>query len=125
MELINREKRLATAVAKARMSEKTARKYRRLSHLPSQCKAIHGWKTREDAFEGDWPWAEELLKNSTPDRERLFSCRGTDGARPAMAERKHGLASVRGCEGASREGIQTTPGLFAATGSAEGPRAAG
>ena len=64
MRLINREKRLETAAAKAGMSDKTARRYRHLGKLPSQCRAMHDWKTREDAFEGDWPWAQELLKNN-------------------------------------------------------------
>ena len=62
MELINREQRLSTAAAKAGMSEKTARKYRDLGELPSQCKAVHDWKTHEDAFEGAWPWVQEFLQ---------------------------------------------------------------
>lgn len=56
MKQINQSKILKTATAKAGMSEKTARKYRRLNKLPSQCKPIHDWKTREDTFENDWPW---------------------------------------------------------------------
>ena len=64
MRLMNREKTLATAAAKAGMTEKTARKYRDLGKLPSQCGVLHDWKTREDAFEEDWAWAEELLKNN-------------------------------------------------------------
>lgn len=64
MKLINEEKTLMTAAAKAGMSEKTARRYRRLGRLPSQCRPIHDWKTRADAFEADWPWAEELLKSN-------------------------------------------------------------
>jgi hypothetical protein len=36
MTLINREKTLAVAAAKAGMTEKTARKYRDLEQLPSQ-----------------------------------------------------------------------------------------
>ncbi len=39
MKLINKEQRLQTAAAKAGMSEKTARKYRRLGRLPSQATA--------------------------------------------------------------------------------------
>ena len=64
MRLIHREKTFETAAAKAGMSDKTARKYRDLGQLPSQCRAIHDWQTRADAFEEDWPWAEELLKNN-------------------------------------------------------------
>jgi hypothetical protein len=54
---------LEAAAAKAGMTDKTARKYRRLGKLPSQCRVVHDWKTREDAFAEDWPWAEELLKD--------------------------------------------------------------
>jgi len=73
MRLIHREKTLETAAAKAGMSDKTARKYRDLEKLPSQCRAIHDWKTRADAFEEDWPWAEELLKtNAGLEAKTLF-----------------------------------------------------
>lgn len=58
MKLINQSKTLKTAAAKAGMSEKTARKYRRLDKLPSQCKAIHERRTHEDAFKDDWPWMQ-------------------------------------------------------------------
>jgi len=61
MKLINKEQRLQTAAAKAGMSEKTARKYRQSGKLPSQVKAIHDWRTREDSFQEDWPWIQELL----------------------------------------------------------------
>ena len=37
MKLIHQEKTLETAAAKAGISEKTARKYRKLGRLPSQC----------------------------------------------------------------------------------------
>jgi hypothetical protein len=48
MKLVNQEKLLKTAAAKAGMSEKTARKYRRSGKLPSQCKVVHDWRTRPD-----------------------------------------------------------------------------
>ncbi len=41
MKLINQEKLLKTAAAKAGMSEKTARKYRKSGKLPSQCRVVH------------------------------------------------------------------------------------
>jgi hypothetical protein len=62
MKLIHKEQRLQTAAAKAGMSEKTARKYRRLAKLPSQVKAVHDWRTRENPFQKDWPWIRELLE---------------------------------------------------------------
>jgi hypothetical protein len=65
MKLINQEKSLKTAAAKAGMSEKTARKYRTSGKLPSQCKVVHDWRTRQDPFEpDDWHWAEDLLGNN-------------------------------------------------------------
>ena len=62
MKLINQEKTLKIAAAKAGMSEKTARKYRQSGKLPSQVQAAHIWRTRQDPFEADWPWIKELLE---------------------------------------------------------------
>ena len=62
MKLINKEQRLQTAAAKAGMSEKTARKYRRLGRLPSQAKATHDWRPRVDPFQEEWSWIQELLE---------------------------------------------------------------
>ena len=64
MKLINQEKTLLTAAAKAGMCEKTARKYRKSGKLPSQCRSVHDWATHEDVFKDDWPWVEEFLKNN-------------------------------------------------------------
>ena len=65
MKLTNQEKTLETAAAKAGMSEKTARKYRKSGKLPSQCKAIHDWRTRPDPLDQeDWRWVEEVLENN-------------------------------------------------------------
>jgi len=65
MKLVNQEKLLKTAAAKAGMSEKTARKYRKSGKLPSQCKVIHDWRTRPDPLDpDDWRWAEEVLENN-------------------------------------------------------------
>ena len=73
MKLINKEQRLQTAAAKAGMSEKTARKYRRLNRLPSQVKAVHDWQTRQDPFQEDWPWIQELLEyNSGLEAKTIF-----------------------------------------------------
>ena len=65
MKLVNQEKLLKTAAAKAGMSEQTARKYRKSGTLPSQCKVIHDWRTRTDPLDpDDWRWAEEMLENN-------------------------------------------------------------
>jgi hypothetical protein len=73
MKLINQEKTLKLAAAKAGMSEKTARKYRRSGKLPSQSQEDHTWRTREDPFEEDWKWVEEQLKvNNGLEAKTLF-----------------------------------------------------
>ncbi len=73
MKLIPNERTLEVAAAKAGMSEKTARKYRRSGKLPSQCHPQHTWQTREDAFSEDWPWVEEQLQlNAGLEAKTLF-----------------------------------------------------
>ena len=62
MKLIQQEKTLATAAAKAGMDEKTARKYRNSEQLPSQMKAEHHWRTRKDPFEEAWEEVRAWLK---------------------------------------------------------------
>lgn len=65
MKLVNQEQLLKTAAAKAGMSEKTARKYRKSGTLPSQCKVIHDWRTRTDPLDpDDWRWVQEMLENN-------------------------------------------------------------
>jgi hypothetical protein len=65
MKLVNQEKLLKTAVAKAGMREKTAPKYRKSGKLPSQCEVVHDWRARPDPLDpDDWHWAEEVLRNN-------------------------------------------------------------
>src|SRR5215471_10845022 len=54
MSLTNTQPTLALAAAKAGMDEKTARKYRRLGKLPSECQVEHTWRTRSDPFATVW-----------------------------------------------------------------------
>lgn len=54
MKLINEERTLAVAAAKAGMDEKTARKWRDLGKLPSEINPEHDWRTRKDPFEDAW-----------------------------------------------------------------------
>jgi len=73
MKLINQNKMLKTTTAKAGMSEKTARKYRRSGKLPGQCKPIHDWKTHEDVFEDDRRWVQDFLEtNSGLEAKTMF-----------------------------------------------------
>jgi len=65
MKLIQKEKTLSIAAAKAGMDEKTARKkYRRAGKLPSQMAKPHVWRTRKDPFWQVWPWVAENLKDN-------------------------------------------------------------
>lgn len=73
MKLIETEKTLATAAAKAGMDEKTARKYRRLGKLPSEVKVEYSWRTREDPFAEVWQEVKEKLEiNSGLEAKTLF-----------------------------------------------------
>lgn len=60
--LLQTEKTLALAAAKAGMDEKTARKYRRTEQLPSQMRPERTWCTRADAFQEVWPSIEGYLQ---------------------------------------------------------------
>ena len=44
------------AAAKSGMDPKTARKYQQSGKLPSELKAPHTWRTREDPFESAWSY---------------------------------------------------------------------
>ena len=73
MALLQKGKTLACAAAKADMDEKTARKYRFLDRTPSQCQAVHDWRTRADPFAQVWPEVRELLEQSPGlDAKTLF-----------------------------------------------------
>ncbi len=54
MKRIQTEESLGVAAAKAGMDEKTARKYRRSSKLPSESRPEHTWRTRTDPFDAVW-----------------------------------------------------------------------
>jgi hypothetical protein len=64
MKLLTDGKTLELSSAKSGMSEKTARKYRNLGILPSDCKKDHFWKTRKDPFEDEWSEIELFLENN-------------------------------------------------------------
>jgi hypothetical protein len=64
---------LSLAAAKAGMDRKTAGKYRRLDRLPSEVGMEHSWRTREDPFDGVWPWVQEqLAANPRLEAKTLF-----------------------------------------------------
>jgi hypothetical protein len=63
MKLSETEPTLAVAAAKAGMSEKTARKYRRAGGAPSQRKLERSYRTRRDAFVDVWAEVVTLLEH--------------------------------------------------------------
>jgi hypothetical protein len=52
--LLSRGMSLGVAALMSGMSEKTARKYRRESKMPSEGKGKHWWRTRPDPFGEVW-----------------------------------------------------------------------
>jgi hypothetical protein len=60
--LVQTEKNFGIAAMKAGIDEKTARKYRRLSKLPSELKTAHNWRTRKDPFEDVWHEIKSMLE---------------------------------------------------------------
>jgi hypothetical protein len=64
MKLLTKGKTLKIASAKSGMSEKTARKYRDLGKLPSECKKPHTWVTRKDPFKEVSPEIEKFLEDN-------------------------------------------------------------
>lgn len=82
MKLISTEPTLASAAAKAGMSEPTARKYRRWRQLPSQCKPERRWRTRSDPFSEVWAEVEALLeRDASIEAKTIFDylCRQYEG----------------------------------------------
>lgn len=67
MKYLQENKTLGVAAAKSGMDEKTARKYRDLSKLPSELEAeqIRTWRTRENPFEEVWERVKSFLENNS------------------------------------------------------------
>ena len=63
--LMQTEKNFGIAASRARMDQKTVRKYRRLVKLPSELKQQHTWRTRNDPFENSLAMVENT-KASQP-----------------------------------------------------------
>ncbi len=71
--VLKKEEPIATAAAKAGMSETTARKYVRQGKLPSESKQPHTWRTRKDPFADVWEEVETFLQvNSCLEVKALF-----------------------------------------------------
>jgi len=61
MSLLQKDESLWVSADKVGMDRGTARKYRDAGRLPSELRAEHDWRTREDSFEQVWPWVAEQL----------------------------------------------------------------
>lgn len=104
MELLERERSLALAAAKAGMDEKTARKYRSLGKLPSEVKAEHNWRTRGDPFCGVWEELEGFLevnpgleaKTLFEDLQRRYPGRFQDGRLRTLQRRVKAWRALKG-----------------------------
>lgn len=108
MKLINTETTLERAAAKAGVSEKTARKYRRLGTPPSQTKRERTYRTRPDPFADVWAEVEELLKrDGTIEAKTIFDhlCRQHEGcfAEPQLRTLQRRVRVWRATHGAPRE----------------------
>lgn len=108
MKLMKTEKTLATAAAKAGMDEKTARRYLGSGRLPSEMRAEHTWRTREDPFEDVWETLREMLeinpgleaKTLFEELQRLFPGRFPDGQLRTLQRR---VKTWRALEGPPKE----------------------
>lgn len=118
MKLINEEKTLAVAAAKAGMDEKTARKWRDLGKLPSEIQPEHGWRTRKDPFLDVWDEIRAKLelnpgleaKTLFEDLQRRYPGEFADGQLRTLQRR---IKVWRALEGPAKEVIfpqEHTPG---------------
>jgi len=104
MKLSKTEKTLSTAAVKAGMDEKTARKYRRLGKLPSECSKPHTWRTRKDPFAEVWDEIEEKLKHNHglqaktlfDDLQRRYPGQFTDGQLRTLQRRVKVWRALKG-----------------------------
>lgn len=104
MTLIGKGKRIGAAAAGAGMCERTGRKYRKLGQLPSECRAEHTWRTRDDPFVEVWPELEALLvvnpglqaKTLFADLQRRYPGQFPDGQLRTLQRRIKVWRSVAG-----------------------------
>ncbi len=106
--LVHTERSFGIAAAKSGMDEKTARKYLKLGHLPSELKKPHNWRTRTDPFEDVWPEVESTLelipglevKTIFEHLQRTYPGRFSDGQLRTLQRR---VKTWRACHGPSKQ----------------------
>lgn len=108
LKLVHTEKNFGIAAMKSGMDEKTARKYCNLGKLPSEVKALHTWRTREDPFEDSWDEIKSMLeinpgleaKTIFEDFQRRYPGRFADGQLRSLQRR---IKIWRASEGRPKE----------------------
>ena len=80
--------RCGIAAMRSGLSPNTARKYRRISRLPSELKEARTWKTHRDVFEQDWPDIEVRLQDA-PELEARALFENLMSNRPGVYEEGH------------------------------------
>lgn len=108
MKMINEERTLAAAAAKAGMDEKTARKWRDCGMLPSQLRVERAWRTRPDPFENVWEEVRAKLavnpgfeaKTLFEDLQRRYPGQFLDGQIRSLQRR---VKAWRALEGPQKE----------------------
>ena len=95
---------LERACARAAMTEKTGRKWRRKGLLPSQCKPPRHWRTRPDPFAEVWAEVEDLLRREPgleaktifDELQRRYPGRFADGQLRTLQRRVREWRSLEG-----------------------------
>jgi hypothetical protein len=108
LKLLQSERSLAAAAAKAGMDEKTARKYLKLGKLPCEVKVEHTWRTREDPFADVWDDVKAKLEVNPgleartlfEDLQRRYPSRFGDGQLRTLQRR---VKTWRALEGPPKE----------------------
>jgi hypothetical protein len=71
--LMKTERTQEIAAAKAGMDVKSARKYVKAKHLPSEMKKERHWRTRPDWFEPVWAGIQQLRTNPGLEAKTIFA----------------------------------------------------
>lgn len=108
MKYHQRTNSISQSAAKSGMDEKTARKYIQSGKLPSQIKAEHNWRTRQDPFIEVWEEVEGQLKLNPgleaktlfEELQRKYPGRFQDGQLRTLQRR---IKAWRALEGPERE----------------------
>ncbi len=79
--LLNTEKTLVAAAAKANMDVKTARRYKQKRKLPSELKTPHPWRNRPDPFAEVWEKVRSMLSINPGLQSKVRVSTSTDYSR--------------------------------------------